>query len=310
MKMLGYLLGAASVVSATGAIAVLLPRQATADASAASPPAAVDRGSPPAAVPSQPLATDEAPQAPEFPDLTQTDPALDVPGSGNSYCGPVAVSNSLIWLAQGDYPALAPDAPTQREQQLELVRRLSSPRYMATSPTMGTGAFGLMKGVERWVTDAGYEIARLEYQGWRGHPLKFATYVKVPRLEWLASALADHGAAWLHVGWYRPPTRWEPAYQRHGGHWLTLVKVEGDGTLALHDPAPYAGTKPSTERVSTRAIESGWILDGQSRLRADGHLILEGGMHVKRDGELAILDGAVTLVLARPSRNQAGDWIP
>jgi hypothetical protein len=73
-----------------------------------------------------------------------------------------------------------------------------------------------------------------------------------------------------------------------------------EDTLTVHDPAPYAGEEPSEERVSTRPIESGWLLDGQTRLRADGHLMLGGGMRVKRDGEVAIVDGAVTLVLERP----------
>ncbi len=238
--------------------------------------------------------------AAQYPDLTQTDPGLDVPGSGNSYCGPVAVSNSLMWLAEVGFPKLAPPGDTPRKRQLALVRALSSQRYMATSPTMGTGAFGLMEGLDHWVADAGYEVERLEYQGWRGHPLRFATHVKTPRLRWLAAALSAGGVGWIHVGWYRPPTRWEPAYQRHGGHWLTVVAVHEDGSLTLHDPAPYAGDEPAAERVSTHAIESGWLLDGRDRLRADGHFLLGGDMHVKRDGEAAIIDGAVTLVL-RPN---------
>jgi hypothetical protein len=300
MKTIGYVAGATGLAIAAIVVGLGLPRQATADAPGAPSAGPTDRSVDAAAgFPS--ASRDEAPPAPIFPDLTQTDPDLGLPGSGNSYCGPVAVSNSLMWLAQGGYPALAPPGQTLRERHLALVQQLSAHRYMATSPTMGTGAFGLIEGLERWIVDAGYEVARLEYQGWRGHPLENATRIKVPQRDWLAAALEAGGAAWLHVGWYRPPTRWEPAYQRHGGHWLTVVGSNDDGTLTLHDPAPYAGDEPAEERVSLRAIDQGWLLAGSDRLRADGHLVLEGGMHVKRDGEVAIVDGAVTLVL-KPAR--------
>lgn len=33
-----------------------------------------------------------------LPDLTQTDPRGEFARGGKSYCGPVAVSNSLMWL--------------------------------------------------------------------------------------------------------------------------------------------------------------------------------------------------------------------
>jgi hypothetical protein len=171
---------------------------------------------------------------------------------------------------------------------------------------MGTGAGRLLQGLERWVEDAGYEVERLEYQGWRGHPVEYATRVKEPQLDWLAAALDVGGVAFLHVGWYVPPTRWEPAYRRRGGHWLTLVSIGEGGELTLHDPAPYAGSEPSAEQVTSRVIEKGWLLAGDARLRADGHRLLEGGMHVKREGEVAILDGAVVLVVATASPTGEG----
>ncbi|MBX9724083.1 MAG: hypothetical protein K2X81_21935, partial [Candidatus Obscuribacterales bacterium] len=37
------------------------------------------------------------------PDLMQTLPAADLPYDGTAYCGPVAVSNSMVWLTHQGY---------------------------------------------------------------------------------------------------------------------------------------------------------------------------------------------------------------
>lgn len=287
----------AALTGAVAALGLTLPRLATADATLPPPPVSTPEIAPRPPPSPVPEAARSA-AVPEYPDLTQSDPALGLPEGGSSYCGPVAVSNALMWLAQGGYPRLAPPASSLRERQLALVRALGTQRYMATSPTLGTGTFRLLEGLHRWVRDAGYEVERLEYQGWHGHPIAYSTHVKEPRLPWLAAALARGGVAVLHVGWYVPPTRWEPAYRRHGGHWVTVERVLDDGRVELRDPAPYAGDSPALERVRTRIIERGWLLDGTARLRADGHLELTEGMHVKRPGEVALVDGAVILVLA------------
>jgi hypothetical protein len=46
----------------------------------------------------------------DTPDLMQSLPAAALPEGGIAHCGPVAVSNSLVWLARHGYPQLAPGA--------------------------------------------------------------------------------------------------------------------------------------------------------------------------------------------------------
>jgi len=235
------------------------------------------------------------------PDLTQTDPELELPGGGNSYCGPVAVSNSLMWLAHAGCGRLLPPGDDPKAQQLELVRRLSSRRFMSTSPIGGTGAPGILKGLARYLAHAGCQYRSLKYQGWRGHPKRFSTGVRTPQLEWIRAGIQGGGAAWINAGWYRR-TRYHDAYRRRGGHWLTVVGVgtneqgqDDPAVLIVHDPAPYAGTGFANEFIRIKLIESGWLLDGKLSLPAGGYYQLTGGMHVKREGELAIMDAAVVL---------------
>lgn len=245
-------------------------------------------------------------RAEDTPDITQTDPALALPGGGNSFCGPVAISNSLMYLAAHGYPALAPAGATVKERQVALVRLLGSPRYMGTGPRSGTGAMGVMHGLAKYVRHAGYEIARLEYEGWRQHPYEFTRHEPHPDLAWIGGAIAPRSAAWINVGWYKK-SRYADAYRRNGGHWLAVVAAgtndrgERDpGVLVLHDSAPYEDGGPLDVFARAARIDGGWMLDGSSAFPAKGYYVLGGGMYVKREGEVAIIDGAIVLEL-RPT---------
>src|SRR5262245_32125 len=57
----------------------------------------------------------------DMPDLTQTDPALGVEGGGDSWCGPVAISNALMWLGEHGHESLIPSGEDRHARQLELV---------------------------------------------------------------------------------------------------------------------------------------------------------------------------------------------
>ncbi len=233
----------------------------------------------------------------EIPDLTQTDPELGLRGGGNSYCGPVAVSNSLMWLGRNRCPGLIAKGENLKQQQIDLVHQLSSNRYMGTSWKSGTGGIGLLRGLHRYMEHHGCAYRRLRYQGWRGHPREFSSGVKVPELDWIRAGVERGGAAWINVGWYQQ-SEGGGAYRRHGGHWLTVVAPgRDDAALILHDPAPYAGTDFANESVLAERIESGWLIEHKAAFPARGYYRLGGGMHVKREGEIAILDGAVVLEL-------------
>ena len=244
------------------------------------------------------------------PDLTQTDPDLGLPGGGASYCGPVAISNWLVhWAAHG-FDRLAPPGDTLKDRQVALVHKLSSAYYMATSPFSGTGPAGVLRGLDRWVRHAGYQIDRLEYQGWRHHPRAFSTGIKQPQISWLAEAVAQGGAAWLHIGWYHHHPRYL-GLRRRGGHWLTLVRIEQAGPTAelrVRDSAPYAGDAPTLDRAVLRPLDDGWLFDHKTAFRGHGYYEVTGGLHLKHPDDIAVLDGAVVLVLnaALPEKPRPG----
>jgi hypothetical protein len=242
------------------------------------------------------------------PDLTQTDPELGLPGGGDSHCGPVAASNALAWLGQGALPKLLPDGASDKERQLRLVRALASKPYMSTSEYNGTGSRGVLKGIDLYLRAHGYRAARLEYQGWRAHQLRYSTGVRTPEVSFIAQGLTDGGVALVNVGWYRPGQK-PGVYRRKGGHWLTVVGagVDAQGrddpdALVLHDPAPWSGSEPRAHRVRAEPLGEGWLFGEDGPFPAEGFRVLRGDLEVKRPGEVAIIDGAVVLV---PKRRDA-----
>jgi hypothetical protein len=255
-----------------------------------------------ASAPSRPTSEPSAGSRPDElpPDLSQNDPELGLPAGGAAYCGPVAVSDWFMALSSHGYERLAPEGSALKHRQIALVRALATPKYMGTSPIGGTGPQGLLLGLSRWIEHAGYGVARLEYQGWRQHPQRFATGVAHPKLSWLADALEARGAAWLHVGWYHR-SRYELGLRRRGGHWLALVEVaERDGeapVISVRDPAPYAGATPTLEQATLREIEQGMLVDAPAALPAKGYYELVSGIRLKRPDDIPIIDGAVILVL-------------
>lgn len=237
------------------------------------------------------------------PDLTQTDPNGRLPNGGKAHCGPVAVANSLAWLADKGFDNLAPGLPRREEAQFEIARLLGTKKYMNTNLKTGTGAGGLLEGVSRYIKDKGYDYRYLGYQGWRKHPRQFSSGAAVPELRWIKGGLKGDSAVWFNIGWYKY-TSSSDEYVRIGGHWVTLAGYgvdqkgnEDPAIVIIHDPAPRAGKRPSHEYVRVKLIKSG-LLTGQSYglpCKAQGRYILADGMHVKRTADFAILDGAVVL---------------
>jgi hypothetical protein len=250
----------------------------------------------------EPLSPPDARVLEGVPDLMQTDPDLGLARGGESHCAPVAASNALMWLGERGLARLLPDGDDARARQIRLVKRLASPAYMATSAHSGTGATGVLKGLDLYLKANGYRFKRLEYQGWRAHQLRYSTGVRIPEPAFVAEGLREGGVALISVGWYRPG-RLGGAYRRHGGHWLTVVSagVGPDGrdqpdALVLHDPAPWSGSEPRSHRVVAEALGEGWLIGEDGPFPSRGYRALRGDLETKRPGEIAIIDGAVVLV--------------
>lgn len=245
----------------------------------------------------------------DIPDFCQTDPVGRFPGGGGNYCGPVAVANSLMFLARQGFPKLRPSETPDPEAQVRVIHTLGSPEFMDTDAKHGTSPPRLMRGVKAFVEQAGYRIRRLEQQGWREGSKQFPAKVQVPSLEWMKSGLASPGGAvWLNVGWYKIDAK-TGGYHRFGGHWVTLVGYgrDRDGRenplkLIIHDPAPRTGVKPATQWISLSRLDRGTlhrkIPPDQERHRdAAGFYEMKGEMKLKSGADAAILDAAVVMQL-------------
>ena len=87
----------------------------------------------------------------QIPDFTQTDIRGSYYGNGQQFCAPVAVSNSIMWLAD------------RSNGQIELIKKLASSSYMNTSLQNGTGTTGVLNGVDRIAHELFGSYKRLEY---------------------------------------------------------------------------------------------------------------------------------------------------
>jgi hypothetical protein len=232
-------------------------------------------------------------RASRIPDFLQTDRDAGFAGSGSQYCAPTAVSNSLMGLAANGYDELRPSGDSKRAQ-IAMIRSLSS--SMKTSPTIGTDVSQLLSGVETYVTDAGYSIAELSYEGWRPVPSDYEAG-ELPDLDDIRTAIANaQSAVWLNVGWYTLDEE-SGDYIRSGGHWVTVVGYDGDDLL-IHDPSPAAGSGFRTQRISVEELTEGRLRGRQTNLprSAAGYYELGGEMAIAT-GRTCILDGAVFLRL-------------
>ncbi|MEO8380328.1 MAG: hypothetical protein ABI779_11745 [Acidobacteriota bacterium] len=234
-------------------------------------------------------------KAATVPDFLQTDREAGFAKSGFQFCAPTAVSNSLMWLADHGYDDLRPSGSAKRAQ-IEMIRQLSGPRFMKTSPAIGTDVAQVLAGVQAYVEDAGYTISELTYEGWRPVPEESFTS-EVPDLEDIKTTVAgDQGAVWLNVGWYAYDEE-NDAYVRKGGHWVTVVGYDHDDLL-IHDPSPSAGPSFRTQRITLDELAEGTLTGNQRNLprAAEGYYEVGGEMAVGA-GWTCILDGVVLLTL-------------
>ena len=234
-------------------------------------------------------------KASAIPDFLQTDREAGFAKSGSQFCAPAAVSNSLMWLADHGYPNLRLSG-NARTAQIAMIRKLSGPRFMKTSPSIGTAVAQVLAGVAAYVAAAGYKIRELKYEGWRPAARDMAAS-KYPNPGDIKAAVADdRKAVWLNVGWYSYDED-SGDYVRSGGHWVTVVGYDHDDLL-IHDPSPAAGAGFRTQRVTLDKLTE-WRLTGEQRnlpRSARGYYEVGGEMAVA-SGKTCILDGAVLLTL-------------
>ena len=237
----------------------------------------------------------------DTPDLMQSLAAAGLPDGGVAHCGPVAVSNSLVWLARHGYPRLAPTTKLTAASQGALARVLGEPNYMNTTYQDGTGVDGVLTGLAKYVGEHGYQFKYLGYQGWDPSTSPYDTGLKVPQLQWIKEGLAGNAAVWLKIGWYK---RQDNDWKKFAGHWVTLVGYGVDehgraapDVLIVHDPAPRSGERLSNDYVRVSALEPGTLrsISGRRSIPSEGFFRLGGGLRIKDGADIGVLDAAVVL---------------
>ena len=217
----------------------------------------------------------------DIPDFTQTNIVGKNSGNGQQYCAPVAVSNSIAWLSN------------KKTQQVKLINKLASKQYMNTSLNNGTGTAGVLRGVDKIANELFKNYSYLKYEGWRVHPKKYSTGVKIPNIIKMKNFPTKKSAAWINVGWYKY-NQSKNEYRRIGGHWVTLVGSNSN-QLVIHDPSPRAGKAFANEYISYSKLTSGNLVGKKQGLpvSAYGYVSLGRGMHIKSKADFAIIDGVV-----------------
>jgi hypothetical protein len=267
-----------------------------------------------AAVHATPAAGQQVSKAEKTPDFCQTDKQGNFHDGGRNFCGPVAVSNSLVWLAGQGYPELVDASVDSKKSQIELIRTLASTDYMQTADRDGTGPQRVMEGIYHYVTQRGYEFERLEFRGWIPVPRQYNPDKSRATREAIDEAMAHpRGIAVVNIGWYTHD-RATDTYTRHGGHWMTVtgagINAEGQGdkeAVLLHDPSPRSGRSKATHHSRLVPLSSGQLTGSKRGLptTAEGVYEVRGGIAAKQvvEGEPThpLVDGVVVAVLRKES---------
>jgi len=180
--------------------------------------------------------TDYAPSGmPDF-DQKQDNWTDNGTAMGNwTYCGPVAVANSLWWFDSKNEPSPVPP-PTINDHYglvtnfshpwddhcaqnvMPLVNNLSA--LMNTGPN-GTDVMDMQAGIDQYLNNTGYAA---DYN---------VTTVKSPNFSWIAEEVERYEDVGLLLGFWQ----WNGTWWRVGGHYVTVAGVNSNTSqLSISDP--------------------------------------------------------------------------
>ena len=206
------------------------------------------------------------------PDFLQSDSQANFPNKGYSFCAPVSISNSLMWLDDHGFDRLVRNTGDRKADQINLIKQLASEKYINTVSGGGQGTKRIFTGVSRYISSRGYRYKRLEYQGIANPPREYHTGVKIPQLDWIKRGILDYGSVWLKVAWYdhNPET---DMYVRGMGHVVTVVGYgvdeggnENPNIIIIHDPAIRSGEDFANDYVLVEKIDKGAMKTEKGKL--------------------------------------------
>ena len=241
----------------------------------------------------------------QFPDFSQTDPALGLPGGGKYYCVPVATANALVWYAkERGYSDLLPvQGMSLTEKVSTVARQLGQDRYMSTAPKGGTSQVKFMQGLSAYISDRGYS-SKISYRGrWR-MPKKYGRIdIGAPDIYDIQDKFSSGAAVFLSIGYYKEGDR-PGELKRIGGHFVTVVGfgVDKNGNVdrdmvVLHDPGDARSASVKERYLRLEKMRNGqFVSRNGSESDASEHLKITGGMRFRR-GIVGVIDAVVSLDL-------------
>lgn len=187
------------------------------------------------------------------------------PLNGSMYCGPVAVSNSIVWLAKNGFPSLVEFSNDPLLDQHRVIEKLASKGYMNTR-SIGSTVQDLCRGVEKYLDDCDID-GTLFFEGMYTVSNDFRG-ASIPELDTIIKFTTGARAAWLNIGWYKYDLRTNE-YHKNGGHWVTLAGYKNqNGAISLIINNP--GTKKrQMEFLNIERIRNGTIFNGNKNFHVD-----------------------------------------
>jgi hypothetical protein len=210
---------------------------------------------------------------------TEAQGIVGLAGAGSMYCAPTAIMNTLAYIANHGYPALAP-GPGDWQQgppnhtgvynTMTLALAILGGQ-MGTDPATGTGGNGAESGTESWIAADGLSDAFTVSH-------YYASGYFSPTLKNIADSALSGDLVEPVVGWYKHADEQGVEKTRKGGHVFTLMHAGGSRldfhvhTMGFRDPAnPNDGqtTSQSTFATDTRDIEERYAkFDGYNRVQS------------------------------------------
>ena len=208
------------------------------------------------------------------------------PDGGKMYCGPVAVSNSLLYM---NGKILFKDFLDTKKSQYTLIKLLASPKYICTGAS-GSSPFDMCRGVQKFLNDDGFNNFQINFYGWRFVPSRFRKNFTPGNTNFIDSLQQTSSAIWINIGWYNY-TKNKDSYYRTGGHWVTFINFcdSLNTHMRIQDPAT---PQENSDTITLQCLSGGMLTGGLSELpvNASGYY-----RFVNKYGVFGIIDGYIVL---------------